>query len=176
MRPQELTPIFSKISSISGIGPKLEILFNKLVGDKIVDLLWHLPNNIIKREKIKILNKASIGSIIIIKIKILNHNVPKFKRQPFRVNSISNGIPIDIVFFNARHPYVKMNLPINNEKIICGKLEYFKNSFQITHPEFIKDIENNEIDTLQPAYPLTQGLTQKIYYKNKNIKSYRSKI
>ena len=44
MRPQELTPIFSKISSISGIGPKLEILFNKLVGDKIVDLLWHLPN------------------------------------------------------------------------------------------------------------------------------------
>ena len=166
MRPQELTPIFSNISSISGIGPKLEILFNKLVGNKIVDLLWHLPNNIIKREKILNLDKTYIGSIIIIKIKTLNHIVPKFKRQPFRVNCISNGIPIDIVFFNARHPYVKMNLPINNEKIICGKLEYFKNNFQITHPEFIQNIENNEIDTLQPAYPLTQGLTQKIYYKN----------
>ena len=166
MRPQELTPIFSNISSISGIGPKLEILFNKLVGNKIGDLLWHLPNNIIKRGKILNLDKTYIGSIIIIKIKTLNHIVPKFKRQPFRVNCISNGIPIDIVFFNARHPYVKMNLPINNEKIICGKLEYFKNNFQITHPEFIQNIENNEIDTLQPAYPLTQGLTQKIYYKN----------
>jgi len=168
MRPQELTPIFSNISSISGIGPKLEILFTKLVGNKIVNLLWHLPYDIIKRENINDLNKVNIGSIIIIKIKILKHIIPKFKRQPFRVNCICNDIPIDIVFFNARHPYIKTNLPINKEKILCGKIEYYNNNFQITHPEYILDTKDSKIINIQPIYSLTKGLTQKIYYKNLN--------
>ena len=48
MRPQELVPIFKNISSLPGIGPKLEKVFNKLVGDKIIDLLWHIPYGILK--------------------------------------------------------------------------------------------------------------------------------
>ena len=51
MRPEILSLIFRNISSIVGIGPKLENLFFKLLNDrKIVNLLWHLPYNNIKRE------------------------------------------------------------------------------------------------------------------------------
>ena len=39
MRTQNLSPLFKNISSIQGIGPKLEKLFLKLVGNKIVNLL-----------------------------------------------------------------------------------------------------------------------------------------
>ena len=50
MRPDNLSFLFKSISTLAGIGPKLEILFNKLIGDKIVHLLWHLPYSIIKRK------------------------------------------------------------------------------------------------------------------------------
>ena len=60
-----------------------------------------------------------------------------------------------------------MNLPINGERILSGKLEFYNNKFQISHPDNIIDVNSLTIlDTIQPIYSLTKGLTQKIYYKN----------
>ena len=53
MRSEKINPLFSSISSLSGVGPKLEILFNRLVGDKLIHLLWHIPYNAIKRNRCK---------------------------------------------------------------------------------------------------------------------------
>ena len=167
MRPEKLTPLFTNISSLTGIGPKLNELFKKLLNNsQIINLLWHLPNDNLLRKKVKDLNNVKIGTNIIIKVKILKYVIPKFYKQPFYVNCINNSIPINILFFNAKHPYIKNNLPIGSEKLISGKLEYYKNTYQITHPENILDIEKiDEIKTIQPLYSLTKGLTQKIYYK-----------
>ena len=167
MRPQELTPIFSNISSLQGIGPKLGVLFNKLVGDKLVNLLWHLPYNIIERKKVSELESSLIGNNIIIKIKILKHIIPKYYKQPFKINCICKEIPIDVIFFNAKLPYIKLNFPINEERILSGKLEFYNNKFQISHPDNIIDVNSlNILNTIQPIYSLTKGLTQKVYYKN----------
>jgi len=167
MRPEKLTPLFTNISSLPGIGPKLNELFKKLLDNsQIINLLWHFPNDNLLRKKVENLNNIKIGTNIIIKVKILKHIIPKFYKQPFYVNCINNSTPINILFFNAKHPYIKNNLPINSEKIISGKLEYYKNIYQITHPENIINVEKiNEINLIQPMYSLTKGLTQKVYYK-----------
>ena len=73
-------------------------------------------------------------------------------------------------FFFARHPYIKTTLPINEERFISGKLEYFKNTFQITHPTHIIKTDNiNELRSIEPIYPLTAGLTHKKFLKNIEI-------
>jgi len=166
MRSEKINPLFSQISSISGIGPKLEILFNKLVGYKLVNLLWHLPYNVIKRNKHDRIHEAEINSIVTIKVKILKYIPSRFKRQPFRIKCICNGTPIDIIYFNARHPVIKSTLPLDTEKYISGKLEYFRNQYQITHPAHI--INTNDVDLIkeiEPVYGLTAGLTQRNYQK-----------
>ena len=166
MRPDKLNHLFKSISTISGIGPKLENLFNRLTGNKIVNLLWHLPYNIIKRELHQNLQNAKINSIITIKIKIIEHKLSFFKRQPYRVKCICADTPIDVVFFFAKHPYIKANLPIGEERFISGKLEFFRNNFQITHPtHIIKLSDIDHIKTIEPIYGLTAGLTQKIFTK-----------
>ena len=166
MRPELLNSIFKNISTLSGIGPKLETIFNKLSINKIVHLFWHIPYNIIKRDMHENINDLYINSIITIKVNIIEHQPSRFKRQPYKVKCNCNDISIDLVFFNAKHPFIKSSLPIGEKRFISGKLEHFRSSYQIVHPTHIIKTDNiNEIKSIEPIYGLTAGLSQKIYIK-----------
>ena len=57
-------------------------------------------------------------------------------------------------------------LPNNENRLISGKLEFFRNNFQITHPSHITNLNNNKlIKNKEPVYNLTLGLNQKIMNK-----------
>ena len=57
-------------------------------------------------------------------------------------------------------------LPINENRLISGKLEYFRNTFQITHPTHVSALNNNKIiKSKEAVYSLTSGLNQKIMNK-----------
>ena len=167
MRPEILNPLFKRMSSLSSVGTKSEILFNKLLGEKLVYFLWNIPYNLIKREILHNINQKNNDKIVIIKVNIIKHYPSKFKRQPYKINCKCNNVDINIVFFHSKYSYLKSILPEGEEKYISGKLEYFKNSFQITHPSYIvktKDI--NSIKTIEPIYKLTAGITNKFYLKS----------
>ena len=86
----------------------------------MIHLLWHIPYNVIKRTQHENITKAEINSLITCKVKILKHTPSRFKKQPYKVHCICADIPIDIVFFFAKHPYIKSALPIGEEKFISG--------------------------------------------------------
>jgi len=166
MRPSYLNNLLSPINLITGIGPKIEKLFNKIDINLKVHFLWHLPYNVIKRQKHENIDNAQINTLVTLKIKVLKHFPSRFKRQPYRVNCLCNETPIDIVFFYARHPVIKKNLPEEETRFVSGKLEYFRNSYQITHPShIIETTAINEIKNIEPIYSLTAGLSQKIISK-----------
>ena len=166
MRPEKINSIYSPINTLPGIGPKIELLFNRMGIYRKLHFLWHIPYNILKREKHKNIHDAKINTLVCFKIKILHHNPSRFKRQPYRVNCICGETPIDIVYFYARHPVMRATLPVGKEKIISGKLEFFRNNFQITHPTHIIDIEDSDqIKDNEPVYSLTSGLSQRIVMK-----------
>jgi len=167
MRRNKINPIFSSITQLTGIGPKLENAFSRLGIDKYIHFIWHIPYNVIKREKHNKLNEAKLNTIVTFNIKILNHQPSKFKKQPYRVNCVCGETPVDIVFFFAKHPMIKKSLPIGEERYISGKLEYFRNTFQVTHPTHIIESEHiNEFKDIEPIYSLTAGVSQKIIIKN----------
>ena len=166
MRSEKINPLFSSIVSLSGVGPKLERLFNRLVGTKLINLLWHIPYNVIKREKHENIHEAQINTLITFKIKITEHKPSRFRKQPYKVHAICGNTPVDIVFFNARHPVIKASLPVDSERFISGKLEYFRNTFQVTHPSHIIKVEDiNKIKEIEPIYGLTAGLSQRFFSK-----------
>ena len=166
MRPEKINSIYSSIATLPGIGPKIENLFNKMGIYRKLHFLWHIPYNVIKREKHKNIQDANINSLISIKVKIIEHKPSKFKRQPYRINCICGDTPIDIVYFYARHPVMRATLPAGKEKIISGKLEYFRNTYQITHPSHIFNLEEYDlIKDIEPIYSLTSGLSHRIVIK-----------
>ena len=78
--------------------------------------------------------------------------------MPNRVVCQSKDIKIDCVFFNSYEGYIKKILPLNTEIIISGKINFFRNKYQITNPTQVKESNENILET-QNKYSLTDGLT-----------------
>ena len=169
MRPIYLDLLLSPINSLKGIGPKLESTINKLGINLNIHFLWHFPYRIIEKKYYENIHEAPINNLVTLKIKVVKHYPSKFRRQPYRVNCIANDTPIDIIYFNARHPMVRSVLPLQSIKMVSGKLEFFRNKFQITHPTNIENV--TEIQLLrekEAVYSLTAGLSMKNFTKISN--------
>ena len=44
-----LEPLYKEIETINGFGPQSTITFKKLCGSRFLDVIFHLPNSLIKR-------------------------------------------------------------------------------------------------------------------------------
>jgi len=169
MRPAHLDLLLSPINKLKGVGPKLQNIINKLGIHLNVHFLWHFPYKIIEKKYYENIHDAPINQLVTLKIEIIKHYPSKFRRQPYRVSCLANETPLDIVYFNARHPVVRSILPIKSIRMISGKLEFFKNKFQITHPSSIENISDIQLlREKEPVYSLTAGLNMKSFIKISN--------
>ena len=169
MRPAHLDLLLSPINKLKGVGPKLENIINKLGIKLNVHFLWHFPYRVIEKKYYENIHDAPINQLVTLKIEVIKHYPSKFRRQPYRVSCLANETPLDIVYFNARHPVVRSVLPIKSIKMISGKLDFFKNKFQITHPTNIESISDIQLlREKEPVYSLTAGLNMKSFIKLSN--------
>jgi ATP-dependent DNA helicase RecG len=73
---------------------------------------------------------------------------------------------IDLVFFHPRKDYLAKVLPEGEIRIASGKVELFQDRLQMTHPDHIGTREDlTELQSVEPVYPLTAGLSLKIVGK-----------
>ncbi len=150
--------LLSNIQNIKGIGRKTSQLFKRKNINTIFDLLWHLPTSKIENSKVTNVSDIQIGKLQTIKLTPLKYNFPRIRRLPNRVVCQSKDIKIDCVFFNSYEGYIKKILPLNTEIIISGKINFFRNKYQITNPTQVKESNENILET-QNKYSLTDGLT-----------------
>ena len=156
----------SDINTIKGVGTKTRKYLQKKKIEKVKDLLWDLPYSIIDRSKITSLDKLEIGKILTIKVHVLKYNFPRIRNLPNTVICGNYSKKIKIVFFNSFEGYIRKILPLNKTVIISGKINYYKNSYQITNPTYVKPLEQiDEITKIFPKYSLTEGLLEKNYRK-----------
>ena len=84
------------------------------------------------------------------------------KSVPYRVKCSDETGSITVVFFRANKDWVEKQLPLNQKVIISGKVEYYQGQAQMVHPDTIAPLQDrNTVQTVEPVYPLTQGITNK---------------
>ncbi len=156
--------LFEDITKLEGIGMKLgKYLKNKKI-EKVKDLLFDLPYEIIDRSNVTDLSKLEIGKITTIKVFVEKYNFPRIRGLPNKVICSDKINKINIIFFNSREGYIRKVLPLKKEVIISGKINFYKKNYQITNPNYIKEKQNkNEIIKVFPKYALTEGLREKTY-------------
>jgi ATP-dependent DNA helicase RecG len=83
---QRLPPLFAPLSTLPGVAGRREALFKRLLGERAIDALLHLPSGIHAYRMVKTINDANIGETVIVQAQVMGHK-PAFKRgSPHRVS------------------------------------------------------------------------------------------
>jgi ATP-dependent DNA helicase RecG len=164
MRPPALNPLFAALTSLSGIGPKLEALYRRLLATetpKIVDLLFHLPSGAVDRRARPKLRDVVPGEIVTVAVTVGAHRAPPSHRSraPYRVQAFDDTGDITLTFFNARRDYLEKLLPEGSLRYISGTCELYDGMLQMVHPDRVVDEAGlAKLPLVEPVYPLTEGL------------------
>ncbi len=166
MRPEILFPLFRPITVLPGVGPRISKLLEKITGEHIVDVLWHLPTNFVDRRFSPKISEAPDHTVVTMEVTVARHYPSRNRRSPYKVSCFDETGHMDLVFFNARKDYLEKQLPVGETRIISGTVEHFNGHLQMTHPDRIGTVEEKEaIQTIDPVYPLTAGITNKMMGK-----------
>ena len=167
MRPEILFDLFKPLTSLQGVGNRIgAAIASATGGDRLIDLLWHLPNDIIDRRYQPTVADAIPGSIATLIVSVIRHDAPHNKRAPYKIICGDDTGKITLVFFHAREDYLKRTLPEGESRLISGKIEEFDQKRQMTHPDHVISLE--EADTLkrvEPIYGLSAGVSLKVINK-----------
>jgi ATP-dependent DNA helicase RecG len=165
MRPLVLNPLFAALTSLPGVGPKLELLYARLLdreAPRVVDLLFHLPSDVIDRRARPKLNEVQAGQIVTVAVTVDEHRpVPRNRpRAPYRIiTSDDTGQTLTLTFFNAREDYLRKLLPEGETRYVSGTAEVYDNMLQMVHPDRVVDEKGfANLPLVEPVYSLTEGL------------------
>ena len=179
MRPEILNYLFSPINKINGIGEKKVKNYQRLLLSKsdllensniprIIDLLYHLPEKVQVRKRIKDFNEVTENDLITIKVKVLNHIRPTNSKMPYIINCFFGTNIVNIVYYKYYENFLLSKFKENTETYVSGVFKKYGDQFQIIHPDFItKNLD--EIPILEPIYPLTFDISNREIIKNINI-------
>lgn len=166
-RPFILDPLFKSLTTLPGMGPKLAALAEKLVGGgRIADALFHKPVDCIDRRFAPKVADAPAGKVATIEVTIDDHQAGKHRNQPYRIKCSDETGTLTLVFFRPNKGWLEKQFPLGEKRIVSGMVEHYAGNPQMVHPDKIGTVEERqEIETIEPIYPLTAGLTNKALSK-----------
>jgi ATP-dependent DNA helicase RecG len=156
--------LFNKITVLKGVGPQLSKYLKKKRIEKIKDIILNLPYSETDRTKVYKLNELEVGKIQTVKVFVKKLNFPRIRNLPNKILCEDEIGKIDIVYFNSREGYLRKLFPINKWVIISGKINFFNKKYQMTNPDYVTNLENQDYITKNiPKYSLTKGINEKKY-------------
>jgi ATP-dependent DNA helicase RecG len=151
------------IISLNGLGPKAQEKLNAIGIYNLEHLLFHLPYRYQNKTHFTALDKAQVGSEILVELTI-NRIEKLATRQPQLICYLSDehNRTLLLRFFHFNQ-YQKQQLT-RGDLIQCfGEVKIGREGLEIQHPEYrlISKGQSTLIEkTLSPVYPLTAGIYQ----------------
>jgi ATP-dependent DNA helicase RecG len=166
MRPNLLNPLFGALTTLAGVGPKLEKLYQRLLGRedqaRIIDLLFHVPTGVIDRRARPKLRDVVPGSVVTVAVTVDRHrpSPPHRPRAPYQIYASDDTGDLILTFFNARRDYLEKLLPVGELRYVSGTTGLYDHMLQIVHPDRVVDEAGfASLPLVEPVYPLTEGLS-----------------
>ncbi|MBN8980763.1 MAG: ATP-dependent DNA helicase RecG [Rhizobiales bacterium] len=165
MRPALLNPLFAPVTSLQGVGPKQDKLFRYLLDreqtPRLVDLLLHLPSNVIDRRARPKIRDAVPGTVVTLEVTVDRHrpSPPGRSKAPHIVYASDETGDVLLTYFRAQPGYVEKLLPVGETRYVSGTAQMFDGTLQIVHPDRVVDEAGlAKLPQIDTVYPLTEGL------------------
>src|SRR6202045_1406256 len=167
MRPAVLNPLFAPLTSLARVGPKLEKLFQHLLGRgeapaRVIDLLFHLPSGTIDRRARPKLRDVASGQVVPVAVKVDRHRPapPRRSRAPYLIYASDDTGDIVLTYFKASKDYLDRLLPVGAVRYVSGTAAIYDGMLQMVHPDrVVSEADLAKLPLVEPVYPLTEGLT-----------------
>ncbi|HET7879252.1 MAG TPA: ATP-dependent DNA helicase RecG [Acetobacteraceae bacterium] len=151
------TPLFSPLTTLKGVGPTVGALIARAAGgERVVDLLFHLPDSYVDRRQRPTIAQARPGQIVTMAVEVERIEPPANQRQPWRV-LVRDGTGVaDLVFFKFAR---ERQMPVGAKLLVSGRVDLFGGRRTISHPEYVVPADRTDmIPAIEPVWPLTGGL------------------
>lgn len=158
--------IYEQIDSLKGIGPKTAVLFEKLKVYTIEDLLKLYPRNYLSYDEPVPVSEAEPGKRVAIKAVIQSYvDIKKVRSLKLVTCTVKDGTgSVKMIWYNS--PFLKQVFHIGQTFIFVGTISIRNHQLQMEHPEYYTLPQYEKlIASLQPVYPLTEGLSNKTVIK-----------
>lgn len=158
----------SSIHELKGIGDKTESLFHKIGVESIGDLLRYFPRRYDVYEKPVPIAELEMGKVYTIS-GVIQGRVQLAGRPNMQIVSVNvkddSGI-LKVVWY--RMPFLKNTLSEYQEITLRGSVVQKKGQKVMEHPELFVPVSSYtaKLDSLQPVYPLTSGLSNNLMIKS----------
>ena len=156
--------LLSDLTALKGVGIKTTNLLKKKNINSLFDLIWKLPKSFTDRSLSSKIKDLKIGEHQTVTVTPQKYQFPRVRNLPNRVICTDGTGTLDCVFFNSYEGYVKKILPLGKEITVSGKINYFKNKYQLTNPKYISE-DSSLIKQVHNKYSLTEGISEKVYNK-----------
>jgi len=160
----------NNIQYVKGVGPKRAKLLHHLGIHTVKDILFYFPKDYINKITNKRIVDLKINDIASVRAKIVSYGyISKYKSARFQL-IISDGSGYLTCIWFKTTPWLEKQFEVGKEIIVLGRLKYYYNRLCMLHPdfEFVGSKSEESFWTKRnylPLYPLTEGLTNKIFRK-----------
>ncbi len=151
------------VSALSGVGPKLEAVLERIGIARVQDLWFHLPLRYEDRTRLTPIRDLRIGESAQVEgiIEAVERGF-RFRPQLRVVISDDERTMLTLRFFTFRRTQVDQLTP--GSRLRCyGQIRHGAHGPEIVHPQYQRlATTGNEVEeALTPVYPTTEGLGQK---------------
>ncbi len=165
MRPSLLNPLFAAVTTLPGIGPRLEKLYRRLLdreqAARVIDLLFHLPTGVIDRRARPKLRDVVPDTVVTVAVTVDRHrpSPPHRPRAPYQVYASDETGDLVLTYFNANKDYLQRLLPVGQRRYVSGTIALYDHMLQMVHPDrVVAEADLAKLPLVEPVYQLTEGL------------------
>jgi len=160
MRPEILFPLFTPISALKGVGPRVEPLLERIAGPLVRDVVFLAPQGLVRRARTQTA-KAVEGEHQTFLVTIDAHARPGRRDLPWKIRVSDETGFMTLVFFRGHGPHLERSHPKGARRLVSGRVERsrFDHELQIVHPDYFWAADRaDEMPEVEAIYPATAGL------------------
>ena len=167
MRPEILFPLFAPVSSLKGVGPKVEPLVERVAGPLVRDLLLLKPSALIRRRRATTADAAD-GETVTLEVTITDHKSPGRSNHPWRVRAFDDAGFVALLWFKGHGHHLARAHPAGARRLVSGqvKRDGYNGELQLAHPDYLVPVERAaEVPAIETVYPAAVGLPSRTLRK-----------
>jgi ATP-dependent DNA helicase RecG len=161
---QATAGLLAPVAELQGVGPTLAALLAEATGgDRVLDLLLHLPERVIIRRRVTSPEDAPPDQDCVLEVEVKSLRAARAKstgRPYVEVKAIAGGRPLTIRYMNGRLPWIQKLLPAGSIRFLAGRvLAEGARGWAMLNP--LSADRPEALPLVEPVWPLVRGLTPK---------------